>query len=164
MTVLDIQNLTVQFGGLKAVNGLNLQVKMGPNGAGKSTTLDLICGKTRATSGKIMFDGTDITDLAEYRRARKGIGRKFQVPSVFKDLTVIENIEIARSRRPGLWAALSTFCTPIRGRVKEVLDRVSLIDQIDTKAGNLSHGQTQCPAKRPGWPRSTRCCWPRTAS
>ena len=108
MAVLDIQNLTVQFGGLKAVNGLNLKVQqgelrclLGPNGAGKSTTLDLICGKTRATSGRIVFDGTDITDLAEYRRARHGIGRKFQVPSVFKDLTVIENIEIARSRRPG---------------------------------------------------------------
>lgn len=150
MAVLDIQNLTVQFGGLKAVNGLNLQVQqgelrclLGPNGAGKSTTLDLICGKTRATSGRIIFDGTDITDLAEYRRARHGIGRKFQVPSVFKDLTVIENIEIARSRRPGLWAAMSTFRTPIRGRVKEVLEKVSLTEQIDTRAGNLSHGQTQ---------------------
>lgn len=150
MNLMQIHNLTVQFGGLRAVNDLSLDVRkgellclLGPNGAGKSTTLDLICGKTRATSGQIMFEGQDITWLKEYKRARCGIGRKFQVPSVFKELTVLENIELARSRNPGILDALRVFRTPIRGRVREVLQIVGLIDLVDLRAGNLSHGQTQ---------------------
>ncbi len=150
MNLMQIHNLTVQFGGLRAVNDLSLDVRkgellclLGPNGAGKSTTLDLICGKTRATSGQIVFEGQDITWLKEYKRARCGIGRKFQVPSVFKELTVLENIELARARNPGILDALRVFRTPIRGRVREVLQIVGLIDLVDLRAGNLSHGQTQ---------------------
>lgn len=150
MNVLELRDLSVQFGGLKAVNQLSLEIRkgelrcfLGPNGAGKSTVLDLICGKTRATSGQILFQGTDITPLKEYRRARLGIGRKFQVPSVFKELTVLENLEVARSMKPGLLHALGVFSTPIRGRIKEVLERVGLIAHVDTRAGNLSHGQMQ---------------------
>ncbi|VDC28479.1 urea ABC transporter ATP-binding protein UrtD [Pseudogemmobacter humi] len=150
MNLMQIHNLTVQFGGLRAVNDLSLDVRrgellclLGPNGAGKSTTLDLICGKTRATSGQIVFEGQDITWLKEYKRARCGIGRKFQVPSVFRELTVLENIELARSRNPGILDSLRVFRTPIRGRVREVLQIVGLIDMVDTRAGNLSHGQTQ---------------------
>lgn len=150
MNLMQLQNLTVQFGGLRAVNNLSLDIHkgellclLGPNGAGKSTTLDLICGKTQATSGQIIFDGQDITGLKEYKRARCGIGRKFQVPSVFKELTVLENIELARSRNPGILNSLRIFRTPIRGRVSEVLQIVGLIDLVDMRAGNLSHGQTQ---------------------
>lgn len=150
MSLLEIHNLTVQFGGLKAVNDLSLEVKagelrclLGPNGAGKSTMLDLICGKTKATSGKILFQGEDITWIKEYKRARQGIGRKFQVPSVFKNLTVLENLEVAKSKRAGVLDALRIFRTPVRGKTKEVLERVGLIEMIDTPAGNLSHGQTQ---------------------
>lgn len=150
MNLLEISHLTVQFGGLKAVNDLSISVRqgellclLGPNGAGKSTTLDLICGKTRVTSGSITFDGIDITHLKEYRRARHGIGRKFQVPSVFKELTVLENIEAARSRHPGILHSLRVFRTPVTGRIREILELVGLIDLIDLRAGNLSHGQTQ---------------------
>jgi urea transport system ATP-binding protein len=150
MSILQINELTVSFGGLKAVNELSITVAkgelrclLGPNGAGKSTTLDLICGKTRPTSGSIIFDGADITTLPEYKRARRGVGRKFQVPSVFKELTVIENIEVARSLKHSLWSSLCVYRTAISGRTKDVLDRVNLIEQIDVKAGNLSHGQTQ---------------------
>lgn len=150
MSLLEIRSLTVQFGGLKAVNDLSLDVQagelrclLGPNGAGKSTMLDLICGKTKATSGKILFQGEEITWLKEYKRARKGVGRKFQVPSVFKNLTVLENLEVAKSQRAGVLDALRVFRTPVRGRTKDVLDRVGLIELIDTPAGNLSHGQTQ---------------------
>lgn len=150
MNLMQLQNLTVQFGGLRAVNNLSLDIRkgellclLGPNGAGKSTTLDLICGKTQATSGQIIFDGQDISGLKEYKRARCGIGRKFQVPSVFRELTVLENIELARSRNPGILNSLRIFRTPIRGRVSEVLQIVGLIDLVDMRAGNLSHGQTQ---------------------
>lgn len=150
MNLMEISDLTVQFGGLKAISGLSLEVRkgellclLGPNGAGKSTTLDLICGKTRATSGRIVFEGEDITGLKEYRRARRGIGRKFQVPSVFKELTVLENIEVARSRRPGIWDALRVFQTPLSGDTREILELVGLLELVDVRAGNLSHGQTQ---------------------
>lgn len=150
MNLLEINNLFVQFGGLKAINDLSFDIRrgellclLGPNGAGKSTTLDLICGKTKATSGRIAFEGEDISGLIEYRRARRGIGRKFQVPSVFKELTVLENIEVAQSMRPGIWAALQVFRTPLAGDTREILDLVGLLEMVDVRAGNLSHGQTQ---------------------
>lgn len=150
MASLELDALTVRFGGLVAVNGLDLEVRdgelrclLGPNGAGKSTTLDLICGKTRPTSGQILLDGEDITGLEEFQRARKGVGRKFQTPSVFKELTVLENLEVARSDRPGFVQSLRVFRTPVRGRLREVLDLVGLGDQLMTRAGNLSHGETQ---------------------
>ena len=147
---LQLIDLQVRFGGLRAVDGLNLSLNfgelrclLGPNGAGKSTTLDLICGKTRATGGKILLDGQDITHMKEYQRARAGVGRKFQTPTVFKELSVSENLEIARSQNPGVWAALKTFRTRRQGKIKEILDLVNLNDQFHTLAGNLSHGQTQ---------------------
>ena len=125
MSMLKIRNLTVQFGGLKAVNDLSLDVQagelrclLGPNGAGKSTMLDLICGKTKATSGQIIFQGQDITWLKEYKRARQGVGRKFQVPSVFKKLTVLENLEVAQSKKAGVLDVLQIFRTPVRGRMR----------------------------------------------
>ncbi|MCC5859633.1 MAG: urea ABC transporter ATP-binding protein UrtD [Ectothiorhodospiraceae bacterium] len=150
MAQLELKQLVAQFGGVFAVNKLDLSIRqgelrclLGPNGAGKSTTLDLICGKTPPTGGQIVFDGRDITNLAEFRRARAGIGRKFQTPSVFKELSVIENLELARSREPGVLASLRVFRTRVTGRLREVLELVSLQDDIHTRAGNLSHGQMQ---------------------
>ncbi|SEP08718.1 urea ABC transporter ATP-binding protein UrtD [Aquisalimonas asiatica] len=150
MAALTLEALTVKFGGLTAVNGLDLQIRdgelrclLGPNGAGKSTTLDLICGKTAPTSGRIILGNQDITNLPEFKRARAGVGRKFQTPSVFKDLTVIENLEVGRSSEPGLLSTLRVFRSPVRGRMREVLELVGLEDAIHTRAENLSHGQTQ---------------------
>ncbi len=150
MASLKLDALTVRFGGLVAVNALDLEVRdgelrclLGPNGAGKSTTLDLICGKTRPTSGQVLIDGEDITAFEEFERARKGVGRKFQTPSVFKDLTVLENLEVARSDHPGFLQSLRVFRTPMTGRIREVLDLVGLSDHVMTRAGNLSHGETQ---------------------
>lgn len=150
MAHLELHNLQVQFGGLRAVDGLDLFLEqgelrclLGPNGAGKSTTLDLICGKTAASGGSVVFEGNDITHMAEYERARHGIGRKFQVPSVFKDLSVVENLEVARSQKPGILSSLGVFRSRMSGRMNHVLDIVGLHDHLHTKAGNLSHGQTQ---------------------
>lgn len=150
MAHLELHDLQVNFGGLRAVDGLNMSLEfgelrclLGPNGAGKSTTMDLICGKTQATGGKVIFDGTDITWMREYKRARVGVGRKFQTASVFKDLTVCENLEVARSQRPGLISSLSVFRTRMDGRMSEVLELVELQDDLHNLAGNLSHGQTQ---------------------
>src|SRR6478752_9755074 len=103
--LLAIEDLTVSFDGFKAVDKLNLYVDrnelrviIGPNGAGKTTVLDLICGKTRATEGSIKFRGTELTKLKENEIVKAGVGRKFQTPSVFEDLTVFENLEISFPR------------------------------------------------------------------
>src|SRR5580704_17652639 len=96
--LLAVEGLTVSFDGFKAVNDLYFYVDeneicviTGPNGAGKTTVLDLICGKTEATSGSIQFRGQELTRMNENEIVLAGVGRKFQTPSVFEDLTVLEN-------------------------------------------------------------------------
>ncbi len=97
--LLAVEGLTVSFDGFKAVNDLSFYVEeneirviIGPNGAGKTTVLDLICGKTKATSGSIAFRGTELTKLKENQIVKAGVGRKFQTPSIYDDLTVFENL------------------------------------------------------------------------
>ncbi|EWH03738.1 urea ABC transporter ATP-binding protein UrtD [Halomonas sp. BC04] len=150
MAHLEIKDLSVSFGGLRAVDGLSMNLEfgelrclLGPNGAGKSTTLDLICGKTKATSGEVIFSGNNITSMLEFKRARAGVGRKFQTPSVFKELTVCENLEVARSQKPKVLDSLRVFRSNMSGRMAEVLDIIDLGDELNTVAANLSHGQTQ---------------------
>ena len=96
-----------------AVSGLDLTINkgelrclIGPNGAGKTTCLDLICGKVKPTAGSILFNGKHLEALEEYTIARAGVGRKFQVPSVFRELTVRQNLEVAYCKSPGVWANL----------------------------------------------------------
>ena len=150
MSQLQVTDLRVEFGGLRAVDHLSFTVEkgeilclLGPNGAGKSTTLDLICGKTQPTGGSIRFEGAEISRMFEFERARCGIGRKFQVPSVYKELTVAENLAVARSRRPGIWHALTRLSFSDRDRVAPILERVGLEKRADVVAGTLSHGETQ---------------------
>lgn len=150
MEQLQVTDLQVEFGGLRAVDGLSFSVQegeilclLGPNGAGKSTTLDLICGKTQPTDGSIQLNGVEISQMLEFRRARLGIGRKFQVPSVYKDLTVDENLSVARSRRPGMWSALTRLSLSDARETATILDRVNLGAKRTELAGNLSHGETQ---------------------
>jgi urea transport system ATP-binding protein len=148
---LTLDSVTVSFNGFLAVDNLSLTVGegelrclIGPNGAGKTTTLDLICGKTRPKSGEIKLGPVVLNDLEEHQIARKGIGRKFQVPSVFRQLTVRENLSVAHSRRPGV---IRNALQIRRGEASEGLDKlaelVGLEDQLETMAGYLSHGQTQ---------------------
>ncbi|HLJ64671.1 MAG TPA: ATP-binding cassette domain-containing protein, partial [Stellaceae bacterium] len=149
--ILTIENLVVDFGGFKAVDGFSmaiapgeLRVLIGANGAGKTTLMDLISSKTKATGGRILFKGQNITNWDEHRIARAGVGRKFQVPSIFKELTVRENYQVASSRRPGVFHnILSRPDRDGRERIAEVLNLVGLEDEAGTLAGNLSHGQTQ---------------------
>ena len=110
---LELNDVSVSFNGFKAVNGLSLAVEkgelrclIGPNGAGKTTALDLICGKTVPTQGSIRFKGAEVGKLDDYQIARCGVGRKFQVPSVFRQLTVSENLEVAYCKRNGVMANL----------------------------------------------------------
>jgi urea transport system ATP-binding protein len=149
--LLEVTNLEVSFNGLKAVNGLNLslaagevRVLIGANGAGKTTTMDLISGKTKTSKGTICFKGQNITNWAPHRIARAGIGRKFQIPSVFKDLTVAENMQVALCFNPAVVMNLhQCLRRKDRSRIYEILHQVGLADVSDRPARYLSHGQTQ---------------------
>jgi urea transport system ATP-binding protein len=148
---LKLDNVSVRFNGFLAVDGLNLTVKagelrclIGPNGAGKTTTLDAICGKARASAGEIRLGDTLLNNLEEHEIARIGIGRKFQVPSVFPQLTVRENLLVAHSRQPGvLWNALRFRRSEDSDGLDKLAELVGLGDYLDRLAGHLSHGQTQ---------------------
>jgi urea transport system ATP-binding protein len=148
---LVIDQAQVSFGGFLAVSGLDLRVNqgelrclIGPNGAGKTTALDLICGKTRLSSGEVRFQGRPIHRLSEHAIARAGIGRKFQVPSVFREQSVRDNLHIGRSRRPGVLANLVSFSqNHDKDEIERLAELVGLQDELETTAAHLSHGQTQ---------------------
>jgi len=149
--VLTVENLTVSFDGFKAVDHLSLsiaerelRVVIGPNGAGKTTLLDMICGKTRPTSGSIRFRETELTQMEEYEIVRAGVGRKFQNPSIYEDLTVQENLEISIPQAHGVWASILFRRTPqVRARIEETAVQINLQDHLGKKSGLLSHGQKQ---------------------
>jgi urea transport system ATP-binding protein len=149
---LTVDGLSVDFDGFKAVNTVSmivdegeLRVLLGANGAGKTTLMDLISGKTKSTSGRVFFYDTEITNKEEHEIALAGVGRKFQIPSVFKDLTVRRNLEVVSCCRDTRVLANLGFGFSSEGeaRVDEVLELVGLTDDAATIAANLSHGQTQ---------------------
>src|SRR5471030_2953052 len=116
--LLAVEDLTVSFDGFKAIDALNLYVNqgelrviIGPNGAGKTTLLDLICGKTRSSQGSIKFKNAEMTDLSEHAIVRAGIGRKFQTPSIYENLSVFKNLEVSFPRGRGVFGALAFKCT-----------------------------------------------------
>jgi urea transport system ATP-binding protein len=149
--LLALEEVTVSFDGFKAVNALNLyidrnelRVIIGPNGAGKTTVLDLICGRTKVTGGSIKFKDQEITGLTEQEIVRRGIGRKFQTPSIYEDLTVFENLEISVPRGRDVVGALFWKRTPdVVERVRDIARTIFLEEQIDRLAETLSHGQKQ---------------------
>ncbi len=149
--LLAIEKLTVSFDGFKAVNDLNLYVDeneihviIGPNGAGKTTVLDLICGRTKATEGSIKFRNKELTAMKEHEIVREGVGRKFQNPSIYEDLTVFENLEISFPRGRNVFGALTFHRdAEVIDRVREIAEMVFLDLMLDTQAALLSHGQKQ---------------------
>jgi urea transport system ATP-binding protein len=149
--VLAVENLSVSFDGFKAVNDLNLYVEqnelrvvIGPNGAGKTTLLDLICGRTRATAGSIKFKDMELTKMPEYERVRRGIGRKFQTPSIYENLTVLENLEVSYPRGRSVFGSLFfRRDQALMERVTEVAELIYLDERLDDAAELLSHGQKQ---------------------
>ncbi|GAC1037320.1 urea ABC transporter ATP-binding protein UrtD [Pseudomonas sp. No.117] len=149
--VLAIEGLTVSFDGFKAVNDLNLYVDrnevhvvIGPNGAGKTTVLDLICGKTRATAGSIEFNGRELTKMKEFDIVRAGVGRKFQNPSIYENLTVFENLEMSYPEGRKVFGALFfKRSAAVVARVAEVAEQIFLAELLHQQADLLSHGQKQ---------------------
>jgi len=148
---LQLQDVSVDFNGFKAVDRLSLAVAkgelrclIGPNGAGKTTALDLICGKTAPTNGSIIYVGRELSNLDDYEIARRGVGRKFQVPSVFRQLTVRENLEVAYCKHNGVFANLFRWArTADSDGLDKLADFVGLMDFLNVPAAHLSHGQTQ---------------------
>lgn len=148
---LAIEELTVSFDGFKAVDNLNfyldrneLHVVIGPNGAGKTTVLDLICGKTKATSGSIKFLNKELTTLNEHSIVRAGVGRKFQTPSIYENLSVLENLEVSYPQGRGVFGSLFFKRTPkVLEKIHEIAKEIMLEDVLDMEAGLLSHGQKQ---------------------
>ena len=117
---------------------------VGPNGAGKTTTMDLITGRQKPTSGQIRLRGHDITGLGEHEIARRGIGRKFQVPAVFRDLTVRHNLEVAYSRDTNPFRnMLRRVPAGFDAKLDEILTLTGLASRLEDEAAILSHGETQ---------------------
>lgn len=147
--LLTITGLTRRYGALAAVDGLDLTVRrgarhalLGPNGAGKSTVLAMIAGANPVTSGSIVFDGRDITDLAPARRSRLGIARAFQQPAVVPSLSVLDNVTLAawRHARRGGIAWRPARYRALAGEAAIHLETVGLTARADEVAGELSHG------------------------
>jgi branched-chain amino acid transport system ATP-binding protein len=154
--VISLENITMRFGGLYAVDDVSLAIAkggitglIGPNGAGKTTLFNIIAGRLKPTSGRILFEDEDITSLQPHERSRKGLARTFQIPHEFGGLTVIENLMVAGDTQQGENAfnavlRRSLFQREERAayeRAREVLDFLELRPVKSEKAGNLSGGQ-----------------------
>jgi urea transport system ATP-binding protein len=149
--ILDIQNLTVSFDGFKALNNLNftmdsgeLRVIIGPNGAGKTTFLDIITGKVQPTTGKVIFKDRDLRKIPEHKIARLGIGRKFQTPRVYLNLTVRENLDLVCNHHKNVFPTLfSKTVAAERQSVSGLLETIGLEAKASLKSNLLSHGEKQ---------------------
>ena len=149
--ILELKDVTKAYDAYKVVDEFNFKVNqgelrclLGPNGAGKTTTIDLITGRQKATSGTIIFDGRTITGMREDKIAKRGVGRKFQVPAVFKELTVRDNLQVALNKNTDPFANMFRFgYKEGRERLQQVVELAGLQDRIDELGGNLSHGETQ---------------------
>jgi ABC-type branched-subunit amino acid transport system ATPase component len=146
--LLSITGLSKSFGGLRAVKDVDLTVRagdrhaiIGPNGAGKSTLFNLITGRLRPDRGKILFGGTDITGKPPHMIARAGIGRAFQITTIFPKLTVLQNLQYAVIAHRGLtWRPWGVANRMFVDESMTLLEAVGLSRQADLPAGQLSHG------------------------
>lgn len=150
--ILYLEDVSVSFDGFKAINRLSLDIApgelrciIGPNGAGKTTMMDIITGKTRPDAGSVFFGSTiDLLRHTEAEIAQLGIGRKFQKPTVFEQLTVFENLELALKTHKGVAQSLRHLRSAAHDqRLCEVLETIALQDSLARQAGKLSHGQKQ---------------------
>ena len=149
---LYLDDITVSFDGFRALNKLSLAINVGelrciigPNGAGKTTMMDIITGKTRPDSGTVFFGSTiDLLRHNEPEIASLGIGRKFQKPTVFEQLSVFENLELALKTHKGVQSSMFFRLDSAQSdRLAEVLHTIHLASSVTRQAGNLSHGQKQ---------------------
>jgi urea transport system ATP-binding protein len=151
VTLLQVNGASKRFGSLVAIDEVSLAIErgelraiIGPNGAGKTTVLDLISGRTRADSGSVLFRGEEVSRLREHEIVRRGIGRKFQTPTVYESLTVFENLEMSYPKGRTAFGAWRFTRTPeVVRRVEETAEMVELTSRLTDSAELLSHGQKQ---------------------
>ncbi len=159
--VVTINHISVEFDGFKAVNDVSTAIFphevhffIGPNGAGKTTMLDIICGKTKPSEGTVVFHGNpllagmgvniNLTEMREFEIINLGFGRKFQAPSIYKSLTIYENMELSLKGNKGVFSSLFFKATEEQKNfIDTILTNVELIDKKNEKASGLSHGQKQ---------------------
>jgi len=148
--ILETDGLTKSFGSLTAVDNVSIGIEenevraiIGPNGAGKTTFFNLITGTLSPSSGKVLFDGEDITDLPLHRVTQQGICRSYQITTIFEDISVFDNVWIAVQRERDIhlrpWKKRETY-EEVSRRTEEIVDRIGLSHASDTKARNLPHG------------------------
>ena len=151
--LLEVSGVSVAFDGFKAINNLSLNIEegelraiIGPNGAGKTTFMDIVTGKTKPDSGRVLWGNPPVSllSLSESDIARHGIGRKFQRPTVFEAQSVRDNLMMAlkKDRKP-LSVLFYKFSNDDRARISAVAEEISLTSVLERRAGELSHGQKQ---------------------
>ena len=151
MSLLAVSGLVKRFGGLTATDGVDLTVEpgevhavIGPNGAGKTTLINQLSGELRPDAGTIRLDGVDVTALPVYRRALLGLGRSYQITSVFPDFTVLVNVVLAVQAHAGhsfsFWRPVLRE-TALTQRARVAIDQVGLTARTDVPVGALAHGE-----------------------
>src|SRR5438046_5501124 len=162
-SIIYLEDVTVNDDGFKALSRLNFfmdggepRAGIGPNGAGKTTLLDVVSGRVKPESGRVIFGhNTDLLPLRENDIAQLGVGRKFQTPSVFVNLTVWDNVELSlRRASKGVFAALRRRDPgEARERIARTLETIQLAGKAGAPAGALSHGEKTWPEHRQGHAR-----------
>ena len=151
-TIMYLEDITVTFDGFQALKEVDfyvdhgeLRALIGPNGAGKTTLLDVICGRAKPETGRVIFGRrTDLSKLEEQDITMLGIGRKFQTPTVFRNLTLIDNLTLAmRYRRDVMATLFGAFNSSHRDRIYTTLQTLGLEQKAENQAGALSHGEMQ---------------------
>ena len=155
MSILSISGITKNFGGLTVLDGIDMEIEqgklyqlIGPNGSGKTTLINVVSGLLKPDDGKIIFDGTDITQKGLFDTYKTGLVRTWQIPQPFNTLTTMENFLISSSGNAGE----SFLIAPLKSKWKndekriadkamEIMEMVSLVEQKDTLSQNLSGGQ-----------------------
>jgi branched-chain amino acid transport system ATP-binding protein len=150
LPIMKTELLTVRFGGLAALSQVNFELArnevraiIGPNGAGKSTFFNCLTGVLRPTSGRILFNGEDITGLPSDQISRKGVARSYQITNILPNATALENVRIAAQSRRHAWNMIAhhSAFADINEKAELALDSVGLLSKATELAANLSHGQ-----------------------
>jgi urea transport system ATP-binding protein len=149
--ILAVDAVTVSFDGFRALDQLDfamhageLRFVIGPNGAGKTTLLDVVTGKTRPQQGAVVFNGgVNVLRTAEHQLVQRGIGRKFQTPTIFTSLTVFENLEAAAGFNDGIFTLFRGLSKADHDKVDEILELIGLSQRAQVRAGVLAHGEKQ---------------------
>jgi branched-chain amino acid transport system ATP-binding protein len=148
--ILQANDLRKEFGGLVAVDKVDLQVArgsihsiIGPNGAGKTTLFNMLSGKYKPTTGQVMFNNADVTQLPPFKRSRMGMGRSYQITNIFPNLTVLENVRLAAQRDSNVWGnflRLKEAFTDYYAQAHDILGTVGLAKEAGILANSLPHG------------------------